>query len=167
MKIKFRCIMCSIIVSVIATTSFAAEVNKTNNIIEVQADNAENEVETEKPQVNIENNNEKDTDLKEGNDTKQKVYMCKPFYLDHFGIIRKSLKTFGVNGEELATYIREGKNLEQVLELENIPINKFKKEVIKQYNIKVKEGVKEGSITKEQAKKLRQAINQTIKKWLD
>lgn len=169
MNTKFKCIMCSIIVSAIATTSFGAEINKVKEINkvettisicsadskEVKSDNSQSKTDT------------KTVDGKDKNNSRGKVYVCKPFYLDHFGVIKSSLKKFGVSGEKLATYIREGKKLEDVLEIENIPVKKFKKEVIKQYNTRVKAGVKEGSLTKEQAKKLKQAINTTIKKWLN
>ncbi len=165
MKIKFRCIICTIIVSAMATTGFAAEIDKSEKSIEVQKEYDVNRDKVEDNQKTMENKEDKEDKAQEN--TRGKVYVCKPFYLDHFGIIKKSLKTFNVSGEKLATYIREGKKLEDVLEIENIPIKKFKKEVIKQYNAKVKEGVKEGNLTKEQAKKLRQAIDQTIKKWLD
>ena len=170
MRTKLKGIICSIIVTMFVITSFA---------VEAKSQDISNIIYDEYASYVLVNTGEKNNDIKESNaignqkkpednqNTRGKVYVCKPFVLDHFGVIKDSLKEFGVSGEEVASYIREGKKLEEVLKLEKISVKSFKKEVIKQYNTRVKQGVKEGALTKEQAKKLKQAIKQTIKKWLD
>lgn len=90
----------------------------------------------------------------------------KTFTLDHFKMIVCTLKQLGMEDQEIASYIKQGKKLEDILEAKKISPKKFKKCIIKQYNKVIDEGVKEGQLTKEQSKQLKCAIKETVKNWL-
>ena len=90
----------------------------------------------------------------------------KPFTLDHFKMIVNTLKKMGVEEQEIVTYIKEGKKLEEILKTKRINPKKFKKCIIKEYYKAVDEAQKNGQITTEQAKQLKCAIKETIKNWL-
>ena len=90
----------------------------------------------------------------------------KPFTLDHFKMIVSALKKMGVEENQIVTYIKEGKKLEDILKAEKISTKKFKKCIIKEYFKVVDEAVKNGQITVEQCKQLKSAIKETIKNWL-
>ena len=90
----------------------------------------------------------------------------KPFALDHFKMIVNTLKKMGVEENEIVTYIKEGKKLEDILKAEKINPKKFKKCITKEYFKVVDEAQKNGQITCEQAKQLKAAIKETIKNWL-
>ena len=89
----------------------------------------------------------------------------KTFVLDNFKMIASALKALGVECDELSTYIKEGKNLEDVLREEKISVRKFKKELLKAYQAEVEEAVKAGKLTSQQGKQLNAAIKETVKSW--
>ena len=90
----------------------------------------------------------------------------KPFTLDHFKMIVCTLKQLGMEENEIADYVKQGKKLEEILKAKKINPKKFKKCIIKQYNKAIDEGVKGGQITKEQCKQLKAAIKETVNNWL-
>ena len=90
----------------------------------------------------------------------------RPFTLDHFKMIVNTLKKMGVEENQIVTYIKEGKKLEDILKAEKINTKKFKKCITKEYFKVVDEAVKNGQITVEQSKQLKTAIKETIKNWL-
>ncbi len=90
----------------------------------------------------------------------------KPFALDNFKVIQATLASCGVDGQELAEYIKQGKKLEDVLKAENISVSKFKKRVLKEYCKVINEAVKSGQLTNEQGAQLKDAIKDTVKNWL-
>lgn len=108
---------------------------------------------------------QKDTTKKTENPCK-KTCPNKPFTLDHFKMIVNTLKKMGVEEQEIVTYIKEGKKLEEILKTKRINPKKFKKCIIKEYYKTVDEAQKNGQITAEQAKQLKCAIKETIKNWL-
>nr|WP_302599557.1 hypothetical protein [uncultured Cellulosilyticum sp.] len=90
----------------------------------------------------------------------------KPFALDNFKVIQATLASCGVDEQELAAYIKQGKKLEDVLKAENISVRKFKKRVLKEYCRVINEAVKSGELTNEQGAQLKEAIKDTVKNWL-
>ena len=68
--------------------------------------------------------------------------------------------------KEIATYIKDGKKLEDILVAEKISPKKFKKCILKQYCKAIDQGVKDGQITKEQSKQLKVAVKETVQNWL-
>ena len=90
----------------------------------------------------------------------------KSFTLDHFKMIINALKKMGVKENQIITYVKEGKKLEDILKAERINTKKFKKCITKEYFKVVDEAVKNGQITAEQSKQLKAAIKETIKNWL-
>ncbi len=88
------------------------------------------------------------------------------FALNNFIIIQTTLEKLGIPNDELETLIKQGKNLEQVLKEKDIPVRKFKKEVLKEYYKAVDEGIDNKLITPEEGKRLKSAIKETIKGWL-
>ncbi len=90
----------------------------------------------------------------------------KPFTLDHFKMIVNALKTLGVSEQDIVTYIKEGKKLEDILKAEKIKPKKFKKAILKEYYKALDEAEKQNLITDEQEKQLKTAIKETVKNWL-
>ena len=90
----------------------------------------------------------------------------KPFTLDHFKMITNALKKMGVSENQIVSYIKDGKKLEDILKAEKISTKKFKKCITKEYFKVVDEAVNNGQITTEQSKQLKGAIKETIKNWL-
>ncbi|MGL6174948.1 MAG: hypothetical protein ACRC1P_10125 [Cellulosilyticaceae bacterium] len=88
------------------------------------------------------------------------------FMIDNFKIIQQALEKLGVKPSELESMIKEGKKLTDVLEVKNISYNKFRKVLYKEYCIAIKEGVKNGQITKEEGKLLQSAIKQKVMSWM-
>ncbi len=88
------------------------------------------------------------------------------FTLNNFIIIQSTLEKLGVPNDELEVLIKQGKNLQQVLKEKNIPVKKFKKEVLKEYYKAVDEGIDRNLISPEEGKRLKSAIKETIKNWL-
>ena len=89
------------------------------------------------------------------------------FTVDNFKMIAQALEKLGVSSEMLDEMIREGKNLPEVLEAQNIQVKKFKKVLLKEYYAIIKQGVEDGKLTKEDAKMLKYAIKQKIMAWLE
>ncbi len=98
--------------------------------------------------------------------TQQQQNKVNPFVLDNFKVIATTLKDLGVTQDELMTYIREGKKLEDVLKVRKIPVKKFKKTVLIEYYKVVDEGVAKKQLSEEQATQLKTAIQETVKGWL-
>lgn len=90
----------------------------------------------------------------------------KPFALDNFKVIQATLAGCGVDEQELAAYIKQGKKLEDVLKEEKISTRKFKKRVLKEYCKVIDQAVKDGQLTNEQGAQLKEAIKETVKNWL-
>ncbi|ONI46439.1 hypothetical protein AN641_00210 [Candidatus Epulonipiscioides gigas] len=88
------------------------------------------------------------------------------FTIDNFKIIQASLITLGIKQEDLEIQIKEGKKLVDVLEQGEIPVKKFKKQLVKEYSKAIKEGQKEGKLTKEEAKTLKKAIKEKVDGWM-
>ncbi|OON99928.1 MAG: hypothetical protein ATN35_10120 [Epulopiscium sp. Nele67-Bin004] len=88
------------------------------------------------------------------------------FTIDNFQVIQKALDKLGVDAEELEKQVKEGKKLVQVLEDAEIPVNKFKKQLYKEYCAAIKEGVKAEKLTKEEAKVLKKAIKEKVNAWM-
>ncbi len=88
------------------------------------------------------------------------------FTIDNFKIIQQALITLGIPQDELEAQIKEGKKLVEVLETADIPIKKFKKQLYKEYTKAIKEGTKEGKLTKEEAKTLKKAIKEKVDSWM-
>ena len=90
----------------------------------------------------------------------------QPFALDNFKVIQATLAGCGVDEQELAAYIKQGKKLEDVLKEEKISTRKFKKRVLKEYCKVIDQAVKDGQLTNEQGAQLKEAIKETVKNWL-
>lgn len=97
----------------------------------------------------------------------QKQNKQEVFVIDNFKVISTTLEQLGVTYDELQGLIKEGKKLKDVLEVKEINVKKFKKELIKQYNKVIDEGVNEGKLTKEEGKMLKKAIKEKIMNWLN
>ena len=106
--------------------------------------------------------NKKECNKKDNCDTNNQ----KPFMLDHFKMIVNTLKKLGLEENQIVTYIKEGKKLEDILKAENIKPKKFKKCMLKEYYKVVDTAQKSGQITCEQAKQLKAAIKETVNNWL-
>lgn len=89
------------------------------------------------------------------------------FVIDNFKIIQTTLDKLGVAPSELEQMIKEGKNLKQVLEVKDITVKKFKKNVLKEYYRVINEGVKNNQITSTQGEMLKKAIKEKVMGWLN
>ncbi len=88
------------------------------------------------------------------------------FTIDNFQVIQKALEKLGIKPDELEKQVKEGKKLVQVLEDADIPVNKFKKQLYKEYCATIKEGVKSEKLTKDEAKVLKKAIKEKVNAWM-
>ncbi|OON97150.1 MAG: hypothetical protein ATN36_04030 [Epulopiscium sp. Nele67-Bin005] len=105
---------------------------------------------------------EKKSDEKPAEDAKED----SAFTIDNFAVTKAALEELGVTTEALEQKIKEGKKLIDVLTEEDIPVKKFKKVLYKQYVSVIKEGVKAGKISKEDAKLLKSTIKQKVNSWM-
>lgn len=85
--------------------------------------------------------------------------------LDSPEVILNTLTSLGISNEELKAAINEGIKIYDLLQQKNITVDEFKKALSKEYNIRIKQAVKDKIITKEEGTQLKKLLKERMSRW--
>lgn len=116
----------------------------------------------DQPRVNyVQNNNQSPQE----NQQESLAELYHKAGLDKPEVIVNTLVTLGISNEDLKEAIAQGKKVFEMLQENEITLEAFKNALSKEYAIRIKQAIKDGVITKKEARTLTKMLKQRMNEW--